>query len=101
LRAILLFHAPQGKPKEPAEQRYFLIICHHTWLTRPSGSRRIAQRPHRKTFQRFGVRCQIRVMDDQSGIWTEYRGDRGTKSKPIPGPSSGLRLPHDSAERDR
>jgi putative SOS response-associated peptidase YedK len=21
-----------------------------------------------------------------AGIWTEYRGDRGTKSKPIPGP---------------
>jgi putative SOS response-associated peptidase YedK len=40
--------------------------------------------------------------DDRSltafaGIWTEYRGDRGTKSKPIP----GLRLPDDRAERDR
>jgi putative SOS response-associated peptidase YedK len=21
-----------------------------------------------------------------AGIWTEYRGDRGTKSKPVPGP---------------
>ena len=21
-----------------------------------------------------------------AGIWTEFRGDRGTKSKPIPGP---------------
>jgi putative SOS response-associated peptidase YedK len=34
------------------------------------------------------------------GIWTEFRGDRGTKSKPIPRPSPGLRLPDDHAERD-
>ena len=27
-----------------------------------------------------------------AGIWTTFNGDRGTKSKPIPGASSGLRL---------
>jgi putative SOS response-associated peptidase YedK len=48
-----------------------------------------------------------------AGIWTEFKGDRGTKSKPIPGPrprdeietdprpASGLRLSHDVAERGR
>jgi putative SOS response-associated peptidase YedK len=40
--------------------------------------------------------------DDRSlcafaGIWTEFSGDRGTKSKPISG-QSGLRLPYDRAE---
>jgi len=35
------------------------------------------------------------------GIWTEFKGDRGTKSKPIPGPQSGLWLPDDIAERGR
>ncbi len=25
-----------------------------------------------------------------AGIWTEIKGDRGTKSKPIPGPRGGL-----------
>jgi putative SOS response-associated peptidase YedK len=34
-----------------------------------------------------------------AGIWTEFKGDRGTKSKPIPGPS-GLRLLDDVAQRD-
>ena len=34
-----------------------------------------------------------------AGIWTEFKGDRGTKSKPIPGPHHGLRLPDDIAER--
>ena len=34
-----------------------------------------------------------------AGIWTEFRGDRGTKSKPIPAPC--LRLSHDRAERGR
>jgi putative SOS response-associated peptidase YedK len=33
----------------------------------------------------------VRAPDDRplatfAGIWTEFRGDRGTKSKPIPGP---------------
>lgn len=28
-----------------------------------------------------------------AGIWTEFKGDRGTKSKPIPGPCF-LRLPN-------
>jgi SOS response associated peptidase (SRAP) len=36
-----------------------------------------------------------------AGIWTEFKGDRGTKSKPIPGPHLGLRIPDDVAERDR
>jgi putative SOS response-associated peptidase YedK len=36
-----------------------------------------------------------------SGIWTEFKGDRGTKSKPIPRPSPRLRLSDDVAERDR
>jgi putative SOS response-associated peptidase YedK len=36
-----------------------------------------------------------------AGIWTEFKGDRGTKSKPIPWPSPGLRFPDDDAERDR
>jgi hypothetical protein len=35
------------------------------------------------------------------GLWTEFMGDRGTKSKPIPRTASRLRLPDDSAERDR
>ena len=34
-----------------------------------------------------------------AGIWTEFKGDRGTKSKPIPGPASGLRFSHHVAER--
>jgi hypothetical protein len=33
-----------------------------------------------------------------AGIWTTINGDRGTKSKPVPGPS-GLRFPDDCAER--
>lgn len=33
-----------------------------------------------------------------AGIWTEFKGDRGTKSKPRP--ASRLRLPDDGAERD-
>ena len=33
------------------------------------------------------------------GLWTEFKGDRGTKSKPIPGPHLGLRLPDDGTER--
>ena len=36
-----------------------------------------------------------------AGIWTEIKGDRGTKSKPIPGPHQRLRLPDDIAERHR
>ena len=28
-----------------------------------------------------------------AGIWTEFRGDRGTKSNPIPGPSPSLPVP--------
>jgi hypothetical protein len=36
-----------------------------------------------------------------AGIWTEFRCDRGTKSKPIPAPASGLRLPDDGAKRGR
>jgi hypothetical protein len=36
-----------------------------------------------------------------AGIWTTFSGDRGTKSKPIPGAASGLRLPNDVAERNR
>src|SRR3984893_6489799 len=36
-----------------------------------------------------------------AGIWTEFKGDRGTKSKPIPGPPPGLRLSDDGTERDR
>jgi len=34
-----------------------------------------------------------------AGIWTEFKGDRSTKSKPVPRPSPGLRLPDDVAER--
>jgi hypothetical protein len=34
------------------------------------------------------------------GIWTEFKGDRGTKSKADPRASPGLRLPDDHAERD-
>jgi hypothetical protein len=34
-----------------------------------------------------------------AGIWTEFRGDRGTKSKPIPGPR--LWLLDDGPECDR
>src|SRR5467141_3407924 len=35
------------------------------------------------------------------GIWTEFKGDRGIKSKPIPGPPPRLWLLDDGAERDR
>jgi hypothetical protein len=34
-----------------------------------------------------------------AGIWTEFKGDRGTKSKTIPGAVPRLRLPDDRAER--
>jgi hypothetical protein len=34
------------------------------------------------------------------GIWTEFKGDRGTKSKPIPGPHLVYGFPEDHAERD-
>jgi putative SOS response-associated peptidase YedK len=33
-----------------------------------------------------------------AGIWTTYQGDRGTKSKPVPGPAPRLWLPDDSTE---
>ena len=36
-----------------------------------------------------------------AGIWTEFKGDRGTKSKPIPGPASRLWFPYDLAECHR
>ena len=36
-----------------------------------------------------------------AGIWTEFKGDRGTKSKPVPGPARRLWLPDDRAERGR
>lgn len=36
-----------------------------------------------------------------AGMWTTYNGDRGTKSKPIPGPHEVLRLPDHCAERGR
>src|SRR6266851_854746 len=42
----------------------------------------------------------VRPLFAFGGIWTEFRGDRGTKSKPIPRPSLGLRLPDDVAECD-
>ena len=33
------------------------------------------------------VRAQRRSAADRfAGIWTEFKGDRGTKSKPVPGP---------------
>jgi hypothetical protein len=32
-------------------------------------------------------------------IWTTFNGDRGTKSKPIPGTTSGLRLPDNGGQR--
>ena len=33
-----------------------------------------------------------------AGIWTEFRGDRGTKSKPIPGPHLVYGFSNDLAE---
>jgi hypothetical protein len=36
-----------------------------------------------------------------AGIWTEFRGDRGTKSKPDPGTSPRLWLPDLGAECHR
>jgi hypothetical protein len=30
-----------------------------------------------------------------AGIWTEFKGDRGTKSKPVPGPSPRQWFPND------
>ena len=35
-----------------------------------------------------------------AGIWTEFKGDRGTKSKPVPGRIWSM-VSHDIAERDR
>jgi putative SOS response-associated peptidase YedK len=32
------------------------------------------------------ARSEARPLFSFAGIWTEFRGDRGTKSKPIPGP---------------
>jgi hypothetical protein len=29
-----------------------------------------------------------------AGLWTSFNGDRGTKSKPVPGPPSLVALPH-------
>jgi hypothetical protein len=34
-----------------------------------------------------------------AGVWTEFRGDRGAKSRPDPRPSPRLRIPDDLAER--
>ena len=34
-----------------------------------------------------------------AGIWTTFNGDRGTKVEAGVGAASGLRLPHDIAER--
>jgi hypothetical protein len=34
-----------------------------------------------------------------AGVWTEFRGDRGAKSRPDPRPSPSLRIPDDLAER--
>ena len=34
-----------------------------------------------------------------AGIWTEFKGERGPKSKPIPGPASRLWLPDFAARR--
>jgi hypothetical protein len=34
------------------------------------------------------------------GIWIEFKGDGGTKSKPIPGPHLVYDFPDDHAERD-
>jgi putative SOS response-associated peptidase YedK len=36
-----------------------------------------------------------------AGIWAEFRGDRGTKSKPGPRPPPSQWLPDDIAECDR
>jgi putative SOS response-associated peptidase YedK len=36
-----------------------------------------------------------------AGIWTEFRGDRGTKFEADPGPTQRLWLPDDGAERGR
>jgi hypothetical protein len=36
-----------------------------------------------------------------AGIWTEFKGDRGTKFKPIPWPSSRVWVPDDVAECGR
>ena len=35
------------------------------------------------------------------GLWTTFNGDRGTKSKPIPGTAQRLRLSDDGSERCR
>jgi putative SOS response-associated peptidase YedK len=36
-----------------------------------------------------------------AGIWTEFKGDRGTKSKPIPGPHLIYGFLTNRAERNR
>jgi putative SOS response-associated peptidase YedK len=41
-------------------------------------------RPRKKTSS--GSRSNDRPLTCFAGIWTEFKGDRGTKSKPIPGP---------------
>jgi putative SOS response-associated peptidase YedK len=58
-------------------------------LCRPIASRNMRQsqtlRPARRTWSgsRFN---EDRPLFAFAGIWTEFKGDRGTKSKPIPGP---------------
>ena len=39
-----------------------------------------------------------RSLTSFAGIWTEFKGDRGAKSKPVPGPHLRLWLSHHRAE---
>jgi putative SOS response-associated peptidase YedK len=48
----------------------------------------------------FGINDD-RALTCFAGIWTEFKGERGTKSKPVPGPHNVLRLPHHVTEHGR
>ena len=44
------------------------------------------QIPRQRRKTSCGLLNESRPLFCFAGIWTEFRGDRGTKSKPIPGP---------------
>jgi hypothetical protein len=76
----------------PARRRYNCVILG------PSQHRsdNIALIAHTSAF----ARDESRQLSAFAGIWTETRADRGTKSKPIPGPHL-VWFPDDGAERGR
>jgi len=52
----------------------------------PSRRQGQTQRPKRRTWSGSQSINDDRPLTCFAGIWTEFKGDRGTKSKPVPGP---------------